>query len=190
MHSLPSSGRSEGLCQRPCACSLHDRANAEERRPGEGAKRAGKRKDACSRERSLRALRRALRLSFEEALMPQAASRLCPGCRQRVTGKCAVCEARRQKSVNLRRTADKSFYDSSAWTLIRTDQLARSPFCVAVLEDGMPCNRIATHVDHKVAREAGGSDLPDNLQSLCRSCHSRKTASQDGGFGNRRRSGM
>jgi len=42
-------------------------------------------------------------------------------------------------------------------------------------------------VDHKIRRADGGSDDPSNLQALHRSCHGRKTASKDGGFGNPKR---
>lgn len=31
------------------------------------------------------------------------------------------------------------------------------------------------HVDHKVPREQGGSDDPENLQLLCAECHEEKT---------------
>lgn len=40
---------------------------------------------------------------------------------------------------------------------------------------------MATEVDHKVTIAAGGARLEDsNLQSLCKSCHSRKTALEGG----------
>jgi 5-methylcytosine-specific restriction protein A len=38
-------------------------------------------------------------------------------------------------------------------------------------------------VDHIIPRRRGGDDVWKNLQTLCCSCHSRKTALQDGGFG-------
>lgn len=41
-----------------------------------------------------------------------------------------------------------------------------------------------TQVDHITPRSAGGLDSFENLQNLCASCHSRKTALHDGGFGN------
>lgn len=34
----------------------------------------------------------------------------------------------------------------------------------------------AKHVDHIIPIEQGGTDDPDNLQSLCISCHAEKTA--------------
>jgi len=46
--------------------------------------------------------------------------------------------------------------------------LARDPLC--------NCNQPATEVDHIVPKSAGGSDSMENLQGLCKPCHSRKTA--------------
>jgi 5-methylcytosine-specific restriction protein A len=37
------------------------------------------------------------------------------------------------------------------------------------------------HVDHIVPKAHGGTDDSGNLQTLCRSCHSSKTATEDGG---------
>ena len=37
---------------------------------------------------------------------------------------------------------------------------------------------LATEVDHIVPKSAGGTDAMDNLQALCKSCHSRKTAKE------------
>jgi 5-methylcytosine-specific restriction endonuclease McrA len=39
------------------------------------------------------------------------------------------------------------------------------------------------HLDHVVPLARGGTNDPDNLQWLCGSCHSKKTANADGGFG-------
>lgn len=65
----------------------------------------------------------------------------------------------------------------AAWRKLRASILARDPVC------GL-CGAASVVADHIVPRRAGGSDSPENLMGLCRSCHSVKTASQDGGFGN------
>jgi len=65
------------------------------------------------------------------------------------------------------------FYNSSAWKKLRRMKLARSPLCEE-------CRRPATDVDHKVSIHKGGHPLDmTNLQSLCHSCHSRKTMELD-----------
>ena len=43
------------------------------------------------------------------------------------------------------------------------------------------CGADATDVDHIVPLTQGGGNEWTNLQALCKSCHSRKTATQDGG---------
>lgn len=45
----------------------------------------------------------------------------------------------------------------------------------------------ATEVDHVTAIEAGGSNDTENLRSLCKPCHSRKTVATDGGLGQPKR---
>ncbi|MHC4426941.1 MAG: HNH endonuclease [Planctomycetota bacterium] len=39
-------------------------------------------------------------------------------------------------------------------------------------------------MDHLIPLRAGGTHSRGNLIARCKGCHSRKTASQDGGFGN------
>ena len=50
--------------------------------------------------------------------------------------------------------------------------------CVICLAQGRRVR--ATDVDHIVRRALGGTDDFDNLQALCHSCHSRKTAKEVG----------
>lgn len=75
-------------------------------------------------------------------------------------------------------------YGTTRWQVLRLHILQANPLCVS-------CGQVATQVDHIKPYEAegeGGSFWdPTNLQSLCQSCHSRKTARGDGGFGNRKR---
>ena len=80
-------------------------------------------------------------------------------------------------------------YDSVEWRRLRMVKLAHNPLCeeCSTLARHVP----ATEVDHviSVARGGGALDL-ENLRSLCRKCHSRKTAEIDGGFGRDRRERM
>lgn len=75
-------------------------------------------------------------------------------------------------------------YDAT-WRRLRAWFLARNPLCIECHAHGR--TTAAKHVDHVVAIAEGGGRLdPDNLQALCAACHSRKTATHDGAFGNRR----
>ena len=74
-------------------------------------------------------------------------------------------------------------YGRRAWKLARQERLMLDNW------QCQHCGRVVSgreaHVDHIVAKAAGGSDLMDNLRTLCRSCHARKTVlvDQGGGFG-------
>lgn len=63
------------------------------------------------------------------------------------------------------------------WRNLRRLKLNRNPMC-----EQPGCTEVATDVDHIIARSKGGEDMMENLQSLCHSHHSRKTALEDGGF--------
>lgn len=72
-------------------------------------------------------------------------------------------------------------YDAN-WLRIRLYVLRRQPICATV-----GCNRPASECDHIKPKRSGGTNAISNLQGLCRQCHSRKTATEDGGFGNKRK---
>lgn len=93
---------------------------------------------------------------------------------------------RQQKRYEFRDSPTKRGY-SYRWSKVREAFLREHPLCVECLKQG----RItpATDVDHIVPHR-GDPELmwnPDNYQALCHSCHAKKTAREDGGFGNRKR---
>lgn len=72
---------------------------------------------------------------------------------------------------------------SAEWRGIRSQQLGLEPLCrICATRRRI---RAASCVDH-VDGNAYNND-PSNLQSLCKTCHDSKTASENGGFGNRKK---
>jgi 5-methylcytosine-specific restriction enzyme A len=77
------------------------------------------------------------------------------------------------------RAARESWRDyGREWRAIRAAVLAAHPAC-------QECGRPAVDVDHRLPLRHGGTHAPENLAALCRSCHARKTA-RENGFGGRR----
>lgn len=87
--------------------------------------------------------------------------------------------------VNLkpRRSAHQRGY-TYRWQQARLAYLRDHPLCVQCEASGII--RSATVVDHIQAHKNDRTLFWDrnNWQALCASCHSRKTAQQDGGYGN------
>ena len=75
-----------------------------------------------------------------------------------------------------------ALYRSAAWREARREFLAAHPACAC-------CGTPATVVDHVDPHRGDPLIFWDSSrwQSLCASCHGRKTAARDGGFANRRR---
>jgi 5-methylcytosine-specific restriction enzyme A len=118
--------------------------------------------------------------------VPSAPSRLCRQCRQCVIpGGAIVCAACAPQVAACRESrpalSARGWYHTSQWAAVRRRVLAESPLCVS-------CRRPANTVDHIEPHRMDESLFwaRSNLQTLCASCHSRKTAREDGGFGNRR----
>lgn len=72
----------------------------------------------------------------------------------------------------------------AAWRKLRAAVLLEEPLCRLCKKKDPPVIRAAKCVDHEDG-DPNNND-PKNLQPLCWPCHSRKTAKEDGGFGNRR----
>lgn len=114
----------------------------------------------------------------------------CPGLTQQQAGR--YCELHRDRERQAQRNwssmHDKTRKSSHArgydrrWRRLRSAVLAAEPLCRHCLSVGR--SRRADDVDHIIPISRGGLRLDrDNLQSLCRECHARKTATEDGGFG-------
>jgi len=122
--------------------------------------------------------------------MPVASRKPCahPGCGVTVNRTDRWCATHRKQSArqSMRQRREDpvkrralAFYSSKAWREARAVWLADHPLCVDCMAD----KRLvaATVVDHIVEINAGGAMLdPDNFQSLCHTCHSKKTR-RDGG---------
>lgn len=121
--------------------------------------------------------------------MPSAAKRWCsqPGCPQFAT-KEGRCPGHQRSKERTNSAAWHHLYDAS-WQRYRRAYLAEHPLCVVCRRDRQDLIP-ATVVDHIEPHE-GDLELfwdPANHQATCKPCHDRKTATYDGGFGNRRKS--
>lgn len=95
----------------------------------------------------------------------------CP--RLVVTGRCP--QHALPRPVDIRPSSTQRGYGSK-WRFIRAQYLKAHSFCVV-------CGAPSTEPDHIIPRARGGTDVWTNLRALCHSCHSRKTALEDGSFG-------
>ena len=122
--------------------------------------------------------------------MPNKPKRPCsyPGCPRLVDGQ--YCEEHKRltdKQYNLYGRDDftKNFYKTPEWRYARKKQLEAHPFCEECLKEGKRTK--ATMVDHIVPIKQGGDKFaPSNLQSLCWSCHSRKSVEEGSRFGKKK----
>jgi len=91
-------------------------------------------------------------------------------------------EADRDYNHRQRDRTAQSFYESTAWRRVRRIKLSDSPLCEECKRGGTLV--AATVVDHIMPIRQGGAKLEmDNLQSLCQSCHSRKSALEGSRWG-------
>ena len=115
------------------------------------------------------------------------------GCPERTTHASGLCEthraqqeARHAEQNKQRPSAHRRGY-GRRWRKLRARFLRINPLCGKCAEEGLVVP--ATEVDHIVPHRGDPALMWDwsNLQSLCKSCHSRKTAKEDSLFaaGNR-----
>lgn len=117
----------------------------------------------------------------------KAAPRPCthPGCGRLVDGggRCQQHKAQIQQEQDARRGSARQRGYTSAWERARAAYLRQHPLCRMHEQLGQCVP--ATVVDHVVPHRGDRALFWDaaNWQSLCRTCHDRKTATEDGGFG-------
>lgn len=121
--------------------------------------------------------------------MPNRALRPCtyPGCHTLVEHG-SRCASHARLSDQQRGTSTQRGY-GYAWRKKRAAFLQKHPWCCDLFGIHGEGNVPATQVDHKLPKRLGGKDDEENLEGFCDSCHSRKTATDDGGFGNAAREG-
>ena len=77
-----------------------------------------------------------------------------------------------------RSSADmQHFYQSKAWKSLRNYKIQLQPLCEHCERKGL--TEPGKEIDHIIAIKDNGSRLSlDNLQTLCRSCHSKKSVQE------------
>ena len=124
--------------------------------------------------------------------MPPRPKSICrhPGC-GRLIDSTGYCERHQKADKERKAISDKRRQSSNergytfSWHKIRTLYLQANPLCAICEKKGHLT--AATCVDHIIPHRGDDALMWDesNFQSLCQSCHSRKTAKEDGGFGNK-----
>ncbi|MFA5593217.1 MAG: HNH endonuclease [Micavibrio sp.] len=124
--------------------------------------------------------------------MPFAAPTPCrhPGCPAvvNVPGYCAKHQRDARQWDNKARARQRQAKralptNDRRWRRLRALVLQEQPLCALCAQAGLV--KAASVVDH-INGDALDNDR-SNLQALCASCHARKTAREDGGFGNPKR---
>lgn len=87
-----------------------------------------------------------------------------------------------QRKAFERENTNTDFYNSWPWRKKAKAFKISNPLCVECLKKDLVVP--VKVVDHIVAINAGGAKLDNNnLQSLCESCHNRKSAGESRGYG-------
>ena len=119
--------------------------------------------------------------------MTTALKKFCkkPGCSNLVSGSgyCAEHSNLERGYDKYRGNSAKRGYDHK-WRAARQRFLEQNPICKHCFEAGKLTPAVV--VDHIVPHKGDRTLFwdRDNWQPLCASCHSTKTAKEDGGFGN------
>lgn len=95
-----------------------------------------------------------------------------------------------QERKQHQRSVDNSeFYNSRTWRGFRAAYLLKNPLCVHCKQEGVLTE--ATVVDHVVRIADGGAKLDENnMQSLCKKHHNRKSGKESHGYRQASKGGM
>ena len=118
--------------------------------------------------------------------MPRKPKRPCsaPGCPELTDGQyCERHHVEVTRAYNQQRDPDVKRLYGNRWQRARKHYLAGHPLCIQCLAE----DRLvpATEVDHILPHKGDQQLFWDemNWQALCKPCHSRKTAKEDGRWG-------
>lgn len=115
--------------------------------------------------------------------MPWKPKTICvyPGCHQLVNG--PYCEQHKKLVAKKHNDKNSKLY-TYRWRKASKHFLKEHPLCRHCQQEDRVTT--ATEVDHKIPHGGDQKLFWDrsNWQPLCKKCHSRKTALEDGGFGN------
>ncbi|GIU78816.1 MAG: hypothetical protein KatS3mg005_2054 [Bryobacteraceae bacterium] len=92
--------------------------------------------------------------------------------------RCPASMRAKWRRQDAQRAPHHGWYSSPTWRALRAQVLAAQPWCVGCMAEGR--HTPATEVDHIVPHRGDWFTFTDidNLQPLCKSCHSRKTMAE------------
>jgi 5-methylcytosine-specific restriction protein A len=115
--------------------------------------------------------------------MPRKPKTICsyPGCQALTNDR--YCDEHKKQVTKEHNQKSSKFY-TYQWRKASKQFLKEHPLCVHCQKEGRLTP--ATDVDHIIPHGGNRKLFWDrkNWQPLCKSCHSKKTAEEDGGFGN------
>ena len=110
--------------------------------------------------------------------MPRKSNKICSyvGCNIIISGTQRRCAEHQEASWNIQRDYNP-FYSSKEWKRLSKAFRAANPLCIKCKKKGR--DTLTAHADHIKPITEGGDPLSwDNLQPLCKRCHSSKTAKE------------
>ena len=107
------------------------------------------------------------------------------GCTNLTSDGSSRCELHKTVERTRTRNNDHTAMYNYQWKKIRARYLKENPLCVYCMKEGRvePANVVDHIKPHKGEKDVFWDFM--NWQALCKPCHDSKTATEDGGFGNK-----